>query len=95
VHERDCSKRPSPPIGHSDCKASFSAHSPILFCTICPINRDSWQQILASAVSIFDDLYRKLELPYLVLGGGTVLMFRFEHRLSIDIDFFIIETFNG
>jgi len=50
---------------------------------------------LASAKSIFDDLYRKLELPYLVLGGGTVLMFRFEHRLSIDIDFFIIETFNG
>jgi Nucleotidyl transferase AbiEii toxin, Type IV TA system len=54
------------------------------------INRDSWQQILASAVSIFDDLKsRKLDLPYLVLGGGTVLMFRFEHRLSRDVDFFM------
>ena len=54
------------------------------------INRDSWRQIIASAVSIFDDLKsRKLDLPYLVLGGGTVLMFRFEHRLSKKIDFFI------
>jgi hypothetical protein len=54
------------------------------------INRDSWQQILASAVSIFDDLKsRKHGLPHLILGGGTVLMFRFEHRLSKGIDFFI------
>lgn len=53
------------------------------------IDRDSWQQILASAVPIFDDLKsRRLDLPYLILGGGTVLMFRFEHRLSRDIDFF-------
>jgi Nucleotidyl transferase AbiEii toxin, Type IV TA system len=54
------------------------------------IDRNSWQRILGSAVTIFDDLKsRKLDLPYLALGGGTVLMFRFEHRLSKDIDFFV------
>lgn len=58
-----------------------------------PINnltRDSWKQILRSAVAIFDDLEKKgLGSPDVVIGGGTVLMFRFEHRLSKDIDFFI------
>jgi hypothetical protein len=54
------------------------------------ITRDSWKQILASAVSILDDLQqRQPGSPDVVMGGGTVLMFRFEHRLSKDIDFFM------
>ena len=54
------------------------------------INRNSWQRILASAVAIFDDLDDKgFGSPDVVIGGGTVLMFRFEHRLSRDIDFFL------
>jgi hypothetical protein len=53
------------------------------------VTRDSWQQILASAVAIFDDLEKKgFGRPDAVIGGGTVLMFRFDHRLSKDIDFF-------
>ena len=54
------------------------------------ITPDSWKQILASAVEILDDLERK-GFPRLdiVMGGGTVLTFRFEHRLSRDIDFFM------
>lgn len=55
-----------------------------------PVNRDSWQLLLASTVAIFNDLKsRDLGLPDVVFGGGTVLMFRFEHRLSKDIDFFL------
>ena len=47
------------------------------------VTRDSWKQILASAVTIFDDLESKgFGSPDVVIGGGTVLMFRFEHRLS-------------
>jgi hypothetical protein len=54
------------------------------------LTRDSWKQILASACTIFDDLERKkLGSPDVVIGGGTVLMFRFEHRLSRGIDFFM------
>jgi hypothetical protein len=54
------------------------------------VDRDSWKGILVSAVAIFDGLKsRGLGMPGLTLGGGTVLMFRFEHRLSKDIDFFI------
>ena len=54
------------------------------------ITRNSWQRILASAVAIFDDLDDKgFGSPDVVIGGGTVLMFRFEHRLSRNIDFFL------
>jgi hypothetical protein len=54
------------------------------------IDRDSWKVILASAITIFDDFKsRRIGLPDVTLGGGTVLMFRFEHRLSKDIDFFL------
>jgi hypothetical protein len=54
------------------------------------VTRDSWKEILASAVTIFADLEKKgFGSPDVVIGGGTVLMFRFEHRLSRDIDFFM------
>jgi hypothetical protein len=54
------------------------------------ITRESWKQILASAVAILDDLERRdFPPPDIVMGGGTVLMLRFEHRLSRDIDFFL------
>jgi hypothetical protein len=55
-----------------------------------PVTRDSWKRMLSSAVAIFDELKaRDMALPDVILGGGTVLMFRFEHRLSKDIDFFL------
>jgi predicted nucleotidyltransferase component of viral defense system len=55
-----------------------------------PVTKDSWKHILASAVAIFNDLEKRgLGSPDVVVGGGTVLMFRFEHRLSKDIDFFM------
>ena len=54
------------------------------------VTRDTWKQILASVITIFDDLESKgFGSPDVVIGGGTVLMFRFEHRLSKDIDFFM------
>jgi predicted nucleotidyltransferase component of viral defense system len=54
------------------------------------VTRDSWKEILAAAVAIFDDLDDQgFGMPDVVIGGGTVLMFRFEHRLSRDIDFFM------
>jgi hypothetical protein len=54
------------------------------------VTRESWKEILASAVAIFDDLEAKgFGMPDVIIGGGTVLMFRFEHRLSKDIDFFM------
>ncbi len=53
------------------------------------VTRDTWKEILASAITIFEDLEGKgFGSPDVVIGGGTVLMFRFEHRLSKDIDFF-------
>jgi nucleotidyltransferase AbiEii toxin of type IV toxin-antitoxin system len=50
---------------------------------------NAWSAIIASAYALFDDLAGKgYENPPFSLGGGTVLMFRFKHRLSKDIDFF-------
>jgi hypothetical protein len=54
------------------------------------VDENSWRPILTSAVAIFDELGRRgMGLPDVVMGGGTVLMFRFRHRLSKDIDFFL------
>jgi len=54
-----------------------------------PPTARSWSQILAVAFTLFDDLETKgFGIPPFSLGGGTVLMFRFQHRLSRDIDFF-------
>lgn len=50
---------------------------------------ETWLQILASAYELFDDAVAKgFGEPPFSLGGGTVLMLRFKHRLSKDIDLF-------
>lgn len=50
-------------------------------------DKDTWRTLLASAPRIVDSLrtngYGDLDFR---LGGGTVLMFRFDHRVSKDID---------
>ena len=51
--------------------------------------RESWEKILASAYVLFADLEaRGFGSPPFTMGGGTVLMLRFKHRLSQDIDLF-------
>ena len=51
------------------------------------MDENSWKGLLASALSILDDLEsRGVGAPEVSLGGGTVLMMRFRHRLSRDID---------
>jgi hypothetical protein len=50
---------------------------------------ESWKQVIKSAYRIFDDLEAKgFGEPPFSLGGGTVLMLRFRHRLSKDIGWF-------
>ena len=50
---------------------------------------ESWLAILESAYSLFEDAEaRGLGTPPFSLGGGTVLMLAFKHRLSKDIDLF-------
>lgn len=51
--------------------------------------KHTWKVLFKSALRIIDSLegngYGKLDFR---LGGGTVLMFRFDHRVSKDIDIF-------
>lgn len=50
----------------------------------------AWQTLLPHAFSIIDDIVRHgTEQPFWTFGGGTVLMLRYEHRHSKDIDIFV------
>jgi hypothetical protein len=56
-------------------------------------DRNTWRELLRPALRILDSLaagsYGPLEAT---LGGGTVLMLRFDHRISKDIDLFFYDA---
>ena len=51
----------------------------------------AWQSLFPRALALIDDIsrYDSIANPFWTLGGGTVLMFRYRHRLSKDIDIFV------
>ena len=50
----------------------------------------AWQGLLQKAYGLLSSLESQgIALPTWSLGGGTVLMFHYQHRLSKDIDIFI------
>jgi len=50
-----------------------------------------WQRLLAHALTLVDEMARHggVADPFWTLGGGTVLMLRYRHRVSKDIDIFV------
>jgi hypothetical protein len=50
-----------------------------------------WKILLQEALKIIDDLEVRggIANPFWTFGGGTVLMLRYGHRLSKDIDIFV------
>ncbi|MBU3592194.1 nucleotidyl transferase AbiEii/AbiGii toxin family protein [Polynucleobacter sp. 78F-HAINBA] len=49
-----------------------------------------WRDLLPHALSIIEDIKNHGTAdPFWTFGGGTVLMFRYQHRLSKDIDIFV------
>lgn len=49
-----------------------------------------WKQLLQQAYVLVDDIAaRGTRNPFWTFGGGTVLMLRYRHRLSKDIDIFV------
>lgn len=50
-----------------------------------------WEVLFERALRLVDDIQRHggLKDPFWTFGGGTVLMFRYGHRLSKDIDIFV------
>jgi predicted nucleotidyltransferase component of viral defense system len=49
-----------------------------------------WKDLLPHALSIIEDIKSHGTAdPFWTFGGGTVLMFRYHHRLSKDIDIFV------
>jgi hypothetical protein len=50
----------------------------------------AWKDLLPHALSIIEDIKRNgTPDPFWTFGDGTVLMFRYQHRLSKDIDIFV------
>jgi hypothetical protein len=56
-------------------------------------DKDTWRTLIGPALRVIDSLrhtgYGELDFR---LGGGTVLMFRFNHRISKDIDIFTYDA---
>lgn len=52
-----------------------------------------WETLFSRAVVLLDDLSTigGAQDPFWTLGGGTVLMFRHDHRASKDIDIFVAD----
>lgn len=51
---------------------------------------DMWEQLFRHALRLLDDLQEKSgTAPFWTFGGGTVLMLRYRHRMSKDIDIFV------
>ncbi|MEX3955220.1 nucleotidyl transferase AbiEii/AbiGii toxin family protein [Trinickia sp. EG282A] len=50
-----------------------------------------WQQLLPQALALTDEISKHggVTNPFFTFGGGTVLMLRYEHRFSKDIDIFV------
>ncbi|MFM0610215.1 nucleotidyl transferase AbiEii/AbiGii toxin family protein [Paraburkholderia sediminicola] len=50
-----------------------------------------WQELLPKALTLVDEIskYGGVPDPFFTFGGGTVLMLRYQHRFSKDIDIFV------
>jgi len=49
-----------------------------------------WQVLLHQAYSLVDEIaIHGIQNPFWTFGGGTVLMLRYQHRMSKDIDIFV------
>lgn len=51
----------------------------------------AWESLFPRALALIDEIskYGGMADPFWTLGGGTVLMFRYRHRMSKDIDIFV------
>ena len=49
-----------------------------------------WEQLLPHALKVIEDIKTHgVSNPFWTFGGGTVLMLRYQHRISKDIDIFV------
>ncbi|MGN8084339.1 nucleotidyl transferase AbiEii/AbiGii toxin family protein, partial [Variovorax sp. 22077] len=57
----------------------------------CRLLRQQGRKPFARALALIDEItrYGGIADPFWTFGGGTVLMFRYRHRLSKDIDIFV------
>lgn len=56
-----------------------------------PLPHGAWEALFPRALTLIEEVrvHGGIADPFWTLGGGTVLMFRYRHRLSKDIDIFV------
>lgn len=56
-----------------------------------PLSGGAWEVLFPRALTLIDDfaIHGGISEPFWTFGGGTVLMLRYGHRLSKDIDIFV------
>ncbi len=51
-----------------------------------------WRSLFQRTMNLFDEIeLTGIKVPQRSLGGGTALMFHYQHRLSKDIDIFVTD----
>jgi hypothetical protein len=53
---------------------------------------EPWETLFDKGMAALDSLPPELPAPDWTMGGGTVLMFRYHHRLSQDVDIFLTDA---
>ncbi|MHB1495569.1 MAG: nucleotidyl transferase AbiEii/AbiGii toxin family protein [Acidithiobacillus sp.] len=53
---------------------------------------NAWEALFDKGMVALDSLSPMLPAPNWTMGGGTVLMFRYHHRLSQDVDIFLTDA---
>ncbi len=53
---------------------------------------EAWEPLFDRALAALESLSPALPAPDWTMGGGTVLMFRYRHRLSHDVDIFLTDA---
>lgn len=55
-----------------------------------PLPNGPWQALFQKALKLIDNIHEYgIKDPHWTFGGGTVLMLRYQHRMSKDIDIFV------
>lgn len=53
---------------------------------------EAWEPLFDKAMQVLDSLPKRVAPPHWTFGGGTVLMRKYHHRLSRDVDIFLTDA---
>ncbi len=56
-------------------------------------HNDDWKSLLTPCFAVIDEVFREHKIPFPIqIGGGSMLLRRYRHRRSRDLDLFVSDT---